>query len=74
MASTEPGLIDLYSSGTLVNKYKSCVRIINIDHWQIQEGLLRLKALLPFSRNLVEYYCQCCILIGYATHYLFVDR
>ena len=27
-----------------------------------------------FSRNLVEHYCKCCILIGYATRYLFVDR
>ena len=26
------------------------------------------------SRNLVEYYCKCCILIDYATRYLFVDR
>ena len=26
------------------------------------------------SRNLVEYYCKCWILIAYATRYLFVDR
>ena len=30
--------------------------------------------LIRICRNLVEYYYKCCILIGYATHYLFVDK
>ena len=29
---------------------------------------------MRISRNLVEYYCKCCILIGYATRYLFVVK
>ena len=26
--------------------------------------------LIPFSKNLLVYYCKWCNLIGYATHYL----
>ena len=31
------------------------------------------KLITTFSRNLVKYCCKCCILIGYANRYLFVD-
>ena len=30
--------------------------------------------LTHISKNLVEYYCKCYILIGYATRYLFASR
>ena len=30
--------------------------------------------LFLFSKNLVEYYCKCCNVICYGTHYLFVNR
>ena len=30
--------------------------------------------IILISRNLIEYCCKCCILIGYATRYLFVVR
>ena len=30
--------------------------------------------LIIFSKNLVEFYCKCCILIGYATCYLLANR
>ena len=26
------------------------------------------------SKNLVEFYCKCCILIGYATRYLLANN
>ena len=46
---------------------------------QLFESILKFwtnkqNTLITISRNLVEYYCKCCMLIGYATRYLFVDR
>ena len=29
--------------------------------------------LTSISKNVLVYYCKCCILIGYATRYLFVN-
>ena len=33
-----------------------------------------LWAISLFSKIILVYYCKCCNLIGYPTHYLFLDR
>ena len=54
---------------SLCTLYKS--RITKIHCFQIIYIIETI--IFIFSKNLLVYYCKCCILIGYATRYLFVD-
>ena len=55
---------------------KNCVYKFPIIHLRNRKYFPCFYTVLvySFSKNLVIYYCKCCNLIGYTTHYLFVNR
>jgi hypothetical protein len=56
---------------SLIQWHKNCLWVDEtlFVSWHIQQLVLN-----TISRIILVYYCKCCNLIGYSTHYLFLDR
>ena len=65
--------IIIYEFKRLFFSVKFLQYILVVVVTRVKDTSLCIRSIV-ISKNLVEFYFKCCILIGYATRYLFVDR